>query len=224
MPDARARRPPPPGERTPSNSRAPFTRRNCFEIRDPADGATRSGMFVVGSRFNHDCFPNVHRTWLPEEGVEVYHATRDVSEGGELCGEYCPTYRDTPARRAALRRYGFECACATCARADPASDTRKRAFEATYRALYSAPPESAAAVDAIRRLLAIADAEFDSPAMNRRVLHDGVIVALKRGDVGLAAKWMRDLYHAQRLSAGDGATTRRFAEYCDDVRAFRPAD
>ena len=44
--------------------------------------------FMLGLRFNHDCSPNVHRTWLPDEGVEVYHALRDVPEGAELCGEY----------------------------------------------------------------------------------------------------------------------------------------
>jgi hypothetical protein len=220
-------------------------------------------MFVVGSRFNHDCSPNVHRTWLPDEGVEVYHATRDVEEGTELCGEsgkpaslsfrsiaetrgqvraLLPrpfgAARGAPAVRLRLRVRDV------LARRRSARDERREPARVRddvppagvprllplptrsprYRALYAAPPTDPGALDAVRRLLEIADREFDSPAMTRRVLHDGVITALQQGRVAVAAAWMKDLYDAQLSSSGDCAVTRRFAAYRADVTAFRPSD
>ena len=198
-------------------------RTNCFELRDPATGDTRSGMFLLGSRFNHDCSPNVHRTWLPDEGVEVYHALRDVPEGAELCGEYIPLYYSTAKRREMLRKYDFVCGCAACA--SGRGDAEREAFERTYRALYAAPPTDAGALGKIEALLALAETAFDgSPATNRRVLHDAVIIALAQGRRPLAKSYMARLYDAQRLSSGDTAVTRAFATYVDDVARFKPSD
>ena len=52
-------------------------------------GATaESGFFLTASYFNHSCRSNVVLTWVPEEGVTVFHAARDIAAGEELCTTY----------------------------------------------------------------------------------------------------------------------------------------
>ena len=71
----------------------------------------------------------------------------------------------------------------------------------------------------------MAETAFDgSPATNRRVLHDAVIIALAQGRRPLAGGYMARLYDAQRLSSGDTAVTRAFATYVADVARFKPSD
>ena len=154
---------------------------------------------------------------------------RDVDAGEELCGEYVPVYYARAARREALSKYRFHCACEACAVSDAAaarSDADRERFGSLYRSLYATPPTDRGALAKVGAMLDVVAREFgDSPAMARRVLQDAVIIANAQGRATEATDFMRRLYDASVLSEGaDTAASRRFAAFRADARRFRPSD
>ena len=77
-----------------------------------------TGFFALQSCVNSDCDPNVApiKEDADVDGRCVLVARRDIREGEELTMCYVDESADVATRRAELRDYGFECACARCAR------------------------------------------------------------------------------------------------------------
>eukprot|EP00438_Fugacium_kawagutii_P020589 Skav222344 [mRNA] locus=scaffold3497:112326:113684:+ [translate_table: standard] len=88
-----------------------------------------AGLFLLLSRFNHNCKPNVHNSWQEDRQVQVLRTTCDIDEGQELCISYLSFLTLCAPAKERLGeisdRFGFDCACESCLRATGASDWRR---------------------------------------------------------------------------------------------------
>ncbi|KAJ3531162.1 hypothetical protein NM688_g7611 [Phlebia brevispora] len=74
-----------------------------------------AGIFLLASRFNSSCTPNVSKSWDDIHNVMVFRTLRDVAEGEELCFNYCGVLGTKEERkRELLEDFGFECICSAC--------------------------------------------------------------------------------------------------------------
>ena len=74
-----------------------------------------AGIFLLASRFNSSCTPNVSKSWDELRRVMVFRTLRDVAEGEELCFNYCGVLSTQEERkREMLEDFGFECLCSAC--------------------------------------------------------------------------------------------------------------
>ena len=111
--------------------------------------AKQGGLFLVGSRFNSSCVPNVNNHWDAARRQLVFRALRDIEVGEELCLGYGKLLAKREERRAELRRkFGFECRCEVCSlegKALAESDTRRECLGMLYGAhlqgMYDEPME-----------------------------------------------------------------------------------
>lgn len=101
-----------------------IARTNAIGLSDES-----AGLFLLLSRFNHSCKPNVHNSWQEDRGVQVLKATRDISEGEELCISYLSFLNLCAPTRERLGelsdRFGFDCLCEACSRVQSESDWRR---------------------------------------------------------------------------------------------------
>lgn len=88
------------------------------------------GVFLLGSRFNHSCIPNVHFSFNRTLEKETFHAIRDITAGEELTIMYTDgTNRTRGQRQAELDKWGFRCTCPACEDTPPGREReRKRAL------------------------------------------------------------------------------------------------
>lgn len=79
-------------------------------------GANSFGdVFLLGSRINHSCLPNIHFAYNPVLEKETFHAIRDIIAGEELTITYAGgTNRIRNQRQAELDKWGFQCTCPAC--------------------------------------------------------------------------------------------------------------
>lgn len=74
-----------------------------------------AGIFLLGSRFNSSCTPNVSKIWDELRHVMVFRTLRDVVEGEELCFNYCNVMATREQRQRELSMdFGFDCICDVC--------------------------------------------------------------------------------------------------------------
>jgi hypothetical protein len=72
-------------------------------------------VFLLGSRINHSCVPNLHFAYNTTIGKETFHAIRDIGTGEELTITYINgTNRTRKQRFAELDNWGFQCNCPAC--------------------------------------------------------------------------------------------------------------
>ncbi|KAF1952906.1 TPR domain protein, partial [Byssothecium circinans] len=72
-------------------------------------------VFLLGSRINHSCIPNIHFAYNSILEKETFHAVRDITAGEELTISYNNGVNRTKSQRQAeLDNWGFICTCAAC--------------------------------------------------------------------------------------------------------------
>jgi hypothetical protein len=79
----------------------------------PAEG---TGFFALQACANHDCAPAAHalKPAGHADGGAVVTAARRIRAGTEVTVCYVDAAAPLDERRAALREYGFACACGRC--------------------------------------------------------------------------------------------------------------
>lgn len=74
-----------------------------------------AGIFLLASRINSSCIPNVSKSWDEIRNVMVFRTLRDIQEGEELCFNYCDVLASQEERKRTLQvEFGFECTCPAC--------------------------------------------------------------------------------------------------------------
>jgi hypothetical protein len=86
--------------------------------------ATEAAIFLLGSRFNHHCVPNVMHHWNEAKRKEEFHALVGISAGSELFICYSDSTFSKSTRQQALKSFGFLCDCSACSL--PAADSNAR--------------------------------------------------------------------------------------------------
>jgi hypothetical protein len=73
------------------------------------------GVFLLGSRINHSCIPNVHFAFNQNLNKATFHAVREIDKGEELTLSYIDSANRTRAiRQSELAPRGFKCTCPAC--------------------------------------------------------------------------------------------------------------
>lgn len=74
-----------------------------------------AGIFILASRFNSSCTPNISKSWDEIRNVMVFRTLRDIAEGEELCFNYCGVLGTKQERKQELLEdFGFDCICSAC--------------------------------------------------------------------------------------------------------------
>ena len=76
------------------------------------------GVFLIASRLNHSCRPNVARVWDARTNAMAFRALRDVVPEEELCINYADVdVLGTRTQRGEeiMEAFGFGCRCPACA-------------------------------------------------------------------------------------------------------------
>lgn len=91
------------------------------------DGNPVSRLFLMFSRFNHDCNPNCTCRYDDAAGTSTITAVRQIHPGLELTLSYGvdAILAPTKSRQRFLENWGFECACSVCMACDATSDERR---------------------------------------------------------------------------------------------------
>ncbi|XMA13710.1 hypothetical protein WAI453_006501 [Rhynchosporium graminicola] len=72
-------------------------------------------VFLLGSRINHSCIPNVNFAYNSTLGKQTFHAVREIAAGEELTIMYNQgTNLLRNQRQTELREWGFTCGCPAC--------------------------------------------------------------------------------------------------------------
>ena len=76
-----------------------------------------SCFYALQSCLNHSCAPNAHafkRKDVDTDGSAVILAKQDIADGDEVLLSYIDESMPYHERQAALKDYGFTCACTRC--------------------------------------------------------------------------------------------------------------
>lgn len=94
---------------------------------ETGEGLVAAGIFLISSRINHSCLPNVHHSWNSVLREENIRAISFIRTGQEILMTYVGMQGSRAERQAHFRsRLGFECTCQFCTGApNPASDIRR---------------------------------------------------------------------------------------------------
>jgi len=160
-------------------------------------GSHHSVLFLMVSRFNHSCRPNLGWVWV-EPYVRVY-VNRDVSKGEELCIRYGDIYMGQNKRMKLLRdTFGFTCICDVCQSIKDdelieSNKTRDRIGELVKLISQVGglnPIEGLRLVDEIMQHLN--KEKLDTPLALGRYSYDAYRFACAVGDIKLAKKCIKN--------------------------------
>jgi len=182
-----------------------------------------NGLYLLGSRFNHSCTPNVNRCWIESLGVEVFHASRDIPPRTELCVYYIdPKSLHAERQARLLADFNFRCECEACSLTGKALETSET-LRREYQELDALVPQLAendpnGALDLVEAILAIIEAEFESdPHMSQRAYYDGFQLAITAGNMELAKAMMQNACAARLHAEGEHTETEAFQRYAADI-------
>jgi hypothetical protein len=88
---------------------------NAFDLTKGLLSDMTTGMFRIGTFFNHECEPNA--THEPNGNFEVFKASRTIRAGDEVTISYIDQHKPVDERLMLLLfTYGFVCSCNKCKR------------------------------------------------------------------------------------------------------------
>ena len=95
-------------------------------------------VFLLGSRFNHSCIPNIHFAYNPTLDKETFHAVRNIAAGEELTITYIDGMNRTRGqRKVELDERGFVCDCPAC---ENTKDGQRKVGPESVGIVYSGTP------------------------------------------------------------------------------------
>ena len=83
-------------------------------LQDPCSekDCRSTGLWIMGSRINHSCLSNVHRSFIAD--MMILRASQDLDAGTELVHTYVNPGSTYDERVGILNQYGFQCDCLSC--------------------------------------------------------------------------------------------------------------
>lgn len=185
---------------------------------------THNGLFVLGSRFNHSCRPNVNRCWVDDIQAEVFHVVQDVVAGEQLCIYYVNPVEVRSVRQQRLQSaFNFLCSCECCSLEGDAmcfSDSVRQEYKQLDQEMSHAT-DPALAIDQVLRVLEIVEAEFDGdPHLAQRIFFDGFQFALLANDLEVAGMMATRAHEAKVIAEGVHAKTKELKRYSEDPSSY----
>lgn len=189
------------------------------------EDGSQGGLFLILSRFNHSCCPNVHHSWNDTEGARVVHALRDIEIGEELSCTYIELDNTHEERQAMLRHsYGFECFCEACSLSGQLrahSDQRRSELQGIGRMLADVEDPQELGEKLVAELASkaaqLVDEELRGHAQLKcRIFYDAFQLALELGNDDLACEMVSLAWENSVVANGaTSSLTLRFQEYAE---------
>jgi len=183
---------------------------NCFPLgpnsRLQSRHADRSGLFLLASRFNSSCRPNVENYWHEKTQTLRIIAQRDIRKGEELCISYAELLAPRAARQEFLKsNFEFGCTCEVCSLQGDAirrSDERRVALGKLYEEIgfIQNPRRGIKAVQKALDLLREEGLTYNEEGFH----YDGFQFCVAVSDIPNARKWIERAHRASVLAIGDG--------------------
>ena len=190
----------------------------------PIDGAVRSAVYRICSRFNHACCPNSFAAWSAAHGAQTVHALRNIACGEEVTVAYVGGAEAgiRAARQTILLdKYQFACSCDACSLhggALEASEARQSRLQAIHRSLPSSPETLVELVEEHEQLMR----DEGLPLIWARAgLFLAIVRLRERHSLVRAAEFAARGARYARLALGDDSTVH--AKFCELARVFADA-
>lgn len=172
-------------------------------LRCEVNNAHLAGLFLMGSRFNSSCTPNVHQHW--NGNFMQFRAMTDIQPNQELC--ICYNIRKLTLPRAERRveiegAGGYECRCSACLHPNHGSDARRASIG---EALAIHDPNDLERVLQNFNIIHRAIQALQQEGIHHyrdTLLYDGYLVCLTAGDINNAVLWLERAYEAAVLVVG----------------------
>ncbi|EIW54878.1 SET domain-containing protein [Trametes versicolor FP-101664 SS1] len=186
--------------------------------------AGSGAVFVLGSRFNSSCDPNVNNYWNEGQGKITFWAVRDIAEGEELLISYGEHFAGRDARRARLKmQFGFVCECTACSRTDEdlkASDERRVTIGNLYNEIgqYGAVP--AVGIRKVKEAIRLLAEEGLLDTRGASFYYDGFQFCASVSDTKNAKAWATKAWEGYCAVRGpDSTDAKNMKKYVQNPRA-----
>ncbi|KAF7131479.1 hypothetical protein CNMCM5793_004704 [Aspergillus hiratsukae] len=172
---------------------------------------TFGAVFLLGSRINHSCVPNLDFSYNSALGKETFHAIRDISAGEELTISYINgSNRTRSQRRTELDKWGFQCTCEACedtVRGREREEKRVQLFDLDQMLALDIRIGTKAscrmALQIVQRLAAIQKSEGLLGRELGLSYHDAARYCLKLGNARMALLWAQKELEVDRYCVGE---------------------
>ncbi|EJF60540.1 SET domain-containing protein [Dichomitus squalens LYAD-421 SS1] len=187
--------------------------------------AASAAIFVIGSRFNSSCQPNVNNYWNEDLQKIAFWATSDIAEGEELCICYGDLWKARDDRRRRLESsFRFVCQCVACSREGASlkeSDERRNAIAKLYDEIGACGNTPSVGVRKVKLALRLL-AEENLLECHASFYYDAFQFCVSVSDVKNAKAWVTKAWEAFSVIRGpDSEDAKRMATYMKDVRQHR---
>jgi len=187
----------------------------------------KAGLFLLASRFNSSCTPNVGNAWDPLQQAMVFRTLRDVEEGEELCFNYCDVLGTRDQRRAdIMKERRFLCRCSCCElepEASKESDKRRSTVARLFEEVGQCGNEPALGMRKIKLALQLLKKET-LVHYEASFCYDAFQYCVMVSDFSNAKNWIRRAWEVSCCTSGpDGDTSRMFKTYWANPRAHELA-
>ncbi|TBU44239.1 SET domain-containing protein [Dichomitus squalens] len=177
--------------------------------------AASAAIFVIGSRFNSSCQPNVNNYWNGSLQKITFWATSDIAEGEELCICYGDLWKARDDRRHRLEssfRFGA---------ALKESDERRTAIAKLYDEIGACGNTPSVGVRKVKMALRLL-AEENLLECDASLYYDAFQFCVSVSDVKNAKAWVTKAWEAFSVIRGpDSENSKTMAMYMKDVRQHR---
>ena len=164
-------------------------------------------LFIIISRFNHSCLPNVHQAFN-SPNLRIY-ASRHIKKGEELCITYVPLNKPMSiVRQELLEKYRFLCMCELCVMKDEARLEKIKKYRRRYWAIdtfiaIKKIRKECIQVDVIIEIFkAMKGGELWFPHLIIKPAYDGFEIAFADGQFSKARSCIKLAYKANLIVFG----------------------
>ena len=164
-------------------------------------------LFIIISRFNHSCLPNVHQAFR-SPNLRIY-ASRHIMKGEELCITYVPLSKPMEiVRQELLERYCFVCMCELCVMKDETRIEKIKKYRRRYWAIdtFIAIRKirgECIQLDLIHEIFkSMKGGELWFPHLIIKHAYDGFEIAFAAGQLSKARSYIKLAYKANLIAFG----------------------
>lgn len=186
--------------------------------------ATEGGIFVIGSRFNSSCVPNINNYWDEQLRQISFRAVRDIVAGEELCIAYTDLLSVRDERRRELHeKFAFECHCTACSLSGAqleASDGRRSRLRQLYQEIAGCGMNPALGIRKVKHALTLLKEEGLRGFLDQSYYYDAFQFCTSVSDIASAKAWARKAWEAECRNKGpDCPEAKKMENYSRDPRA-----
>ncbi|KAI0719680.1 SET domain-containing protein [Fomitopsis betulina] len=185
--------------------------------------AGRSGIFLLGSRFNSCCIPNVNNFWVDRQQKISFRALRDIEAGEELCICYTELFSSRAERqRKGKLAFGFNCMCTACTLpeiAQAASDERRDSIQRLSEEIALCGYSPSLGIRKVNTVIKQLKQEGILEAAGAMFYYDGFQFCASVSDRKNAKEWVKKALDAECLGRGpDTPSAQMYRRYLEDPK------